>query len=196
MRAEGLAHARAEPVALDDQGGQRFQGLDAVPPTERPQGLLAAPSFPELESQHGELVPDGIVHRRPLLADPGDRRVEPEPGLEADDHQVEAIRERVGDPAGAAARAPPEPEIRAEVPGGPREGGQEDGPAERLGGGDLGGEDGQRRAEAHERPGAEKVQRRVRAADAGDGERVPEGVVAPEAVLSDERQQPLHGTRA
>jgi len=94
VRAQGLRHAGAEPVALDDEPDQRLQVVGAVAVAERPERVRAAPPVAQLESHQRELVAQDVRDRRSLLAHPGDGSVEPEARLETHDHQVERVGQR------------------------------------------------------------------------------------------------------
>src|SRR5207245_7636814 len=86
-----------EAVALDDHAGQRLQVADAVPLAESAERLLARPPAAQLERHRRELLAERVLHRRPFLADAGDRGVQAEARLEADDHEIERVGEDDGD---------------------------------------------------------------------------------------------------
>src|SRR5438552_16704749 len=102
VRAQRLRHARAEPIALDDEARQRLQVLDAVAVAQPAERVLARPPAAQLERDLRELPAEGVLPAGPLLADAGDGGVEARAGLQAGDLEVE----RVGEDAGWLRDAP------------------------------------------------------------------------------------------
>src|SRR5207249_10372628 len=78
VRAQRLCHARTEPVALDDETGQRLQVLDAVAVAQPAERVLARPAAAQLEGDLRELAAEGVLHAGPLLANARDGGVEAE----------------------------------------------------------------------------------------------------------------------
>src|SRR6266516_6407763 len=111
MRAQRLRHARAEPIALDDEARKRLQVLDAVAVAQPAERVLARPAAAQLEGDLRELPAEGVVYAGPLLADAGDGCIEAEAGLEAGDHEVEGVGKR----AGELPHAPRDPHAQPEV---------------------------------------------------------------------------------
>src|SRR5437667_11286300 len=85
VRAQRLRHARAEPIALDDETGKRLQVLDAVAVAQPAERVLARPAAAQLEGDLRELPADGVRYAGPPLADAADGCIEAEAGLEAGD---------------------------------------------------------------------------------------------------------------
>src|SRR5437773_2491020 len=102
------------------------------------RSLLATttPLVAALDRHHGELLAARVLHRRPLLADAGDGRVQPEPRLEADHHEVERVREDHADLGAAPPAHLPEPLVHDHVSDEPEGRRHPERRAERLAGGD------------------------------------------------------------
>ena len=62
-----------------------------------PQGILVAAAGAKLQHDRAELLGQPWVRIRHFHADPGERRFQAEPRLDADQHQVEGIGKSVDD---------------------------------------------------------------------------------------------------
>src|SRR5262249_53915085 len=120
----------------------------------------------------------------------GDGGGEPEAGFEADDHEVEAVRQGVADQPNAPARLDEEPVRAEQVKEEPDQRRGKDRLAERLARRHARDEEEQGGAEAHQRPHADEEEERVRALVAGGRQTLTKGaLVAPHADAPDQREQ-------
>ena len=91
LNAQSRGDARAELFGLDDHGGERSHVVDSGADAQVAQHVAPRPAHLELEVGDGELFADHRARMGQLAGDPAHGRVEPQAGLDADDHQVERV---------------------------------------------------------------------------------------------------------
>jgi hypothetical protein len=99
--AQRLSNARSELVGLNQHRDERVQVVDAGPLGEIAQRIRAGLAGAKLEVHEPQLVRQIGIGERQLLADAGEGLVEPETRFDADDEEVQRIRERQADLVGA-----------------------------------------------------------------------------------------------
>ena len=102
LDAKRRADARTELFGLDHDGGERPHVIDPGADAQVAEHLLAGAAHLDLEVGDGELLAEDRARVGQLRRHPAHRRVEPEAGLDADDHQVERVGQAEEDPLGTA----------------------------------------------------------------------------------------------
>src|SRR5262249_1103701 len=90
--AQGLTHARPEPVALDDETGKSLQVIYPIAVAEATERILTSSTTSELERHESKLLAERIVQVSTFLSDPRDRRIQAETRFQASGHEVERVR--------------------------------------------------------------------------------------------------------
>ena len=91
MHPEGLSHARAEAIRLYECTNQRADVVNTCPVNEVTQGLSAGLTSAHLEIYEMEFVTEVWVGMMEVLTDAHQGLIERQPGLDANDGQVERV---------------------------------------------------------------------------------------------------------
>ncbi len=111
--AQRLGERRAELGRLNEQGRESPDFVDSGAVGHAPERVLAAPPGAKLEHHGAILLGEQRVRRGHFHADPGESGFEAKTRLDADEHQVERIRECIHDLALAAIGLGPDEDARS-----------------------------------------------------------------------------------